>query len=576
MKLQEFPRPKFNNGVGMHLGLTLTKRNIYADLARCKELGVTWVTVCHSDPDIVVEAAKIFWEEGGIMPILQPRWQLEKEPPGWERFTRKAVDALPFRPYIQLYSEPSADREWGMKKPDDWLDWFVDEWRIAANQVAADGALPGLQVLGLDELEAVLSAGWHKEGWFCPHNYGLNHPPHYEEDINGVLGFLQFAKMFQEIIGYVPPMIGGEGGWQYGSEQDDIFPKVDDQLHAEYHLELFGSFKSGILPGGWALPDYLFAVCAWILSGQEADTWYGGALGTKRATVEAITGLTASGWERKFSWDELAPAEEPSMEEEMRELGIDIIDRVPWGTHLCLFYQSKEELIDVMVPYFKVGLENNEFCMWVASEPVQAEAAKSALRSVIEDLDDYIEKGQIEILDHNQWYTKSGRFEADEVLQGWIEKEDHALKKGFDGLRLAGNTLWLEKDDWAEFADYEATLDGVIPKHRMIAVCTYSLDKCGASEVVDVVSNHLFALTRREGRWVDLDRIRKMVRVIVTTRPDEIGCDECFEQLDRFVEIRLAGKEIPEAMLLVQDHLERCDDCHEEFEALLAAMGAPL
>jgi len=63
-----------------------------------------------------------------------------------------------------------------------------------------------------------------------------------------------------------------------------------------------------------------------------------------------------------------------------------------------------------------------------------------------------------------------------------------------------------------------------------------------------------------------------MVRMIVTTRPDEIGCDECFEQLDRFVEMKLAGQEMPEAMRLVQDHLDRCTDCQEEYEALLAAM----
>jgi len=65
-----------------------------------------------------------------------------------------------------------------------------------------------------------------------------------------------------------------------------------------------------------------------------------------------------------------------------------------------------------------------------------------------------------------------------------------------------------------------------------------------------------------------------MVRAIVNTRPDEIGCDECFEQLDRFVEVTLAGKNAAEAMPLVQDHLARCHDCREEFEALLAALRA--
>jgi hypothetical protein len=73
---------------------------------------------------------------------------------------------------------------------------------------------------------------------------------------------------------------------------------------------------------------------------------------------------------------------------------------------------------------------------------------------------------------------------------------------------------------------------------------------------------------------LDLDTLKRMVREMITTRPDEIGCDECFEQLDRFVEMTLAGKNAAEAMPLVQDHLGRCDDCREEFEALLAALRA--
>ena len=64
----------------------------------------------------------------------------------------------------------------------------------------------------------------------------------------------------------------------------------------------------------------------------------------------------------------------------------------------------------------------------------------------------------------------------------------------------------------------------------------------------------------------------QMVRGIVTTRPDEIGCDECFEQVGRFVEMVLDGRDAASALPLVQDHLERCDDCCEEYEALLEAL----
>jgi len=70
------------------------------------------------------------------------------------------------------------------------------------------------------------------------------------------------------------------------------------------------------------------------------------------------------------------------------------------------------------------------------------------------------------------------------------------------------------------------------------------------------------------------DQLAGMVRMIAGTRPDEIGCDDCFAQLDRFVELYLAGKNAAEALPLVQDHLDRCKDCREEFEVLLASLQA--
>lgn len=81
---------------------------------------------------------------------------------------------------------------------------------------------------------------------------------------------------------------------------------------------------------------------------------------------------------------------------------------------------------------------------------------------------------------------------------------------------------------------------------------------------------------KRNGHMKPLQReqLAQMTQMVAATRPDEIGCDECYEQLDRFADLHLAGKNAAEAMPLVQDHLERCGDCREEFEALLAALRA--
>jgi PAS domain S-box-containing protein len=181
--------------------------------------------------------------------------------------------------------------------------------------------------------------------------------------------------------------------------------------------------------------------------------------------------------------------------------GIDIIGAVPWGTHFCQFYQNKQDLLDILVPYFKAGVENNEFCMWVTAEPLNEGEARAAVAKAIPDFAQYQARGQIEILPHDKWYLKDGVFDLQRVLDGWVEKLNQALAGGHAGMRVTGNTAWLERNGWKDFTEYEAEINNVIGKYKMMALCTYWLDKCGASEVIDVVNNHQFALLKKQGRW---------------------------------------------------------------------------
>lgn len=192
---------------------------------------------------------------------------------------------------------------------------------------------------------------------------------------------------------------------------------------------------------------------------------------------------------------------------EVRKTGIDIIGDMCWGMHLCVFYQTKEDLIDILVPYFKAGLENNEFCMWVTSEPISVEEAKNAMERVMPDFEQYFKKGQIEILPHIEWYLRGGVFNLERVLNACTDKLNQALAKGFAGLRLTGNAAWLEKKDWEDFTNYEEEINKVIGKYRMLAICTYSIDKCGAPEVINIISSHQTALIRQRGKWEFVETI---------------------------------------------------------------------
>ena len=68
------------------------------------------------------------------------------------------------------------------------------------------------------------------------------------------------------------------------------------------------------------------------------------------------------------------------------------------------------------------------------------------------------------------------------------------------------------------------------------------------------------------------DDVIKLVRVVAETHEAEIGCDECFGQLDSFAEISVSGAEASVTMPLVGDHLDKCADCRSKFEALLRAL----
>ena len=53
----------------------------------------------------------------------------------------------------------------------------------------------------------------------------------------------------------------------------------------------------------------------------------------------------------------------------------------------------------------------------------------------------------------------------------------------------------------------------------------------------------------------------------------EVGCDTCFDELDRYVELELAGRDANAAVPGLRAHLAGCPACREEYESLRALVG---
>lgn len=65
----------------------------------------------------------------------------------------------------------------------------------------------------------------------------------------------------------------------------------------------------------------------------------------------------------------------------------------------------------------------------------------------------------------------------------------------------------------------------------------------------------------------------RLVRLLGAEAPD-IGCDQCFDDLDRYVELQIAGRDAEQAVPGMRAHLSGCPACAEERDSLFDLVTA--
>ncbi len=177
-----------------------------------------------------------------------------------------------------------------------------------------------------------------------------------------------------------------------------------------------------------------------------------------------------------------------------------VFDRIRWGAHLCQLYESGQDVIDVLVPFFRRGLEENALCLWLAPMPLRQEVME-ALREGIPHLNKYQRQGQIQAIPHADWYLLDGRFSVSAAIGSAAGALKQAKQAGFKGIWAAGDTSWLDRNDWPVMVGYEETLFNLMVDIPTVALCTYPIQMVGAAEALDVYRLHRSVLVKRGGEW---------------------------------------------------------------------------
>lgn len=170
--------------------------------------------------------------------------------------------------------------------------------------------------------------------------------------------------------------------------------------------------------------------------------------------------------------------------------GLSGVGTVPIGMHACHFYTDRAELTATLVPYFVTGLREKERCLWITAPPLPATDAIQALRAAHHGVDDAIEAGALRVIDFQDWYGSAGQLKGLDVIQFWLNEEERALAEGYNGLRITGNTSFLEPGDWSTFMEYEQAISESFKGRPILTLCSYARRQCNDEQFDEVLSAH--------------------------------------------------------------------------------------
>ena len=211
---------------------------------------------------------------------------------------------------------------------------------------------------------------------------------------------------------------------------------------------------------------------------------------------------------------------------------------VRWGTHLCHFYRTAADLEEIAVAFFEAGIGNNEKCVWITNALLPVEAARTALVRRVPDLDARTQAGQVAIIEHEDWLARTGnqaseRHASERRIEHWLERERIALAAGFAGLRISGDSDWTDLEGWRSLALHEARLRRATRSHRISALCSYPLERCGTEQIIDILRNHKSALLKRNGVWEHVESAAVVAALAEMPVPKEIDAHEHLVVLQR-------------------------------------------
>lgn len=245
-------------------------------------------------------------------------------------------------------------------------------------------------------------------------------------------------------------------------EHEDSIPRViEEQTSPGISLDLR---YSDLRSSHYMIVDYEEALMATTTAGNLAENpllWTNSdsLVGVLQKDFENL-------WHNAISWKTVETIAVP-------EKAIRFMEHLRPTNHLIFVYDDPEAKYNVLFNYLKVGLDNGEAGVYVASDENPSQIREAMKRFGI-DVEKCEKKDALQILGYEDIYIIDGKFSITTTINLWNKLCNEALKQGFKGLRVTGEVACFFKHNLIqELIEYEKTLHRVLDI-PMIAICAYN------------------------------------------------------------------------------------------------------
>jgi len=188
-----------------------------------------------------------------------------------------------------------------------------------------------------------------------------------------------------------------------------------------------------------------------------------------------------------------------------RDSGISVIGSVPWGSQLCVLYDTKSDLYNTIAQFFIAGLKSNERCEIVHANESGIDETTITDIPELAALVPYLKTGQLEL-------PNRVRLPFEDRIPSLLRKVKETVDKGYEGLRIAGDVTGKGKEFWLE--SIQSRIESV--KHLkgapILGLSAYPLNRLGVSDMITLTNIIPYVFIARKGKLSLVDNYNDPLR----------------------------------------------------------------